>query len=72
MPTRARGVSLLLSEQTGSEALFKGTGMKRPKRKADYFRPPSAKVKNESNYTTARPIRLHGVDRSGFYLYLYH
>lgn len=71
MPTRARGFSVLLSEQTGSEALFKGTVVKRPRREADYSPPPSAKVKNGWTYTTAPPIRLHCVDRSGFYLYLY-
>jgi hypothetical protein len=36
-------------------------GVKRPEREADHSPPSSAEVKNAWSYTTASPIRLHGV-----------
>ena len=67
VPTRAGGVSLLLSEQTGSEShtasYSLSTGVKRLWRRA--------KVKNEWSSATVPPMCLRGVDRSILYLYLY-
>jgi hypothetical protein len=33
---------------------------------------PRAKVKNEWSYIPIPPIRLHGVDRQNFLLYIHH
>jgi len=41
-------------------------GVSRPGPEFDHLSPPSAEAKNEWNYSSTPPLRLHGVDRENF------
>jgi len=45
-------------------------GVKRPGCGADHSSPSRAEVKNDWSYTSTPPIRLNGVDRDKFTLYV--
>jgi hypothetical protein len=57
-PDRLWGPPSLLSD--GKQGLFL-CGVKRPGRETDHSSPSSAEVQNAWSYTSAPPIRLHGV-----------
>jgi len=43
-------------------------GAKQPRREVNHSPPSSAEARNERSYTSAPPIRLHGVDEDNFTL----